>query len=114
LSTSDDSPENPYAAPQAELNRARTKNISAKKFNFKAALWSCSLIALILFALLVPAVQSSKQRPRTTADNIFLFTVISIISIGLGFAIGSNVETIVSHQNSESEAEEPTSDAPKP
>ena len=114
MNTNNDPPKNPYAAPQAELDRAKPRDVCVRKFNGKLALWSGLVIGTVLLALLVPSVQTDRDPPRSTANEVFKYTIIVMISAGLGLAIGSNSEATVLQEPSETDTEEPAVNEPPP
>ncbi len=80
---------NPYDAPQSDLRTSKPKVVYVDKFNGKLAFWSGLAIGMVLFALFVPMIQTDRDPPRTFVGEILRYTVLAMISIGLGLILGS-------------------------
>ena len=113
MNISNETPVNPYAAPQAELNEAPPKIIYTDKFNGRLAFWLAVLLAALMLWIYLPEVKTDRTRPRTAVDYIIAFSLTAVLSTSFGLYMGSICGTPEAVQIPELD-EEPPSDEPSP
>ncbi len=104
--------ENPYAAPQAELDKTRRKIVYINKFNGRLAFWSGLAIGVVLLFLYLPEVHTDRTIPRTTTDYVRAYCVITVVSVVIGLYLGLVSGTPITQKAADSEDEEPQTDVP--
>lgn len=110
MNNPNDPPENPYAAPQAELQNFQPKTVYTNKFNFRVAVWSAIIIAALMSYLYLPEVKTHRTIPRTTIDYLIAFRMIGILSTSVGLYLGTVSGTPFQQPTADPADELPTDD----
>jgi len=100
LNSPHDPPENPYAAPQAELGAAKPKVIYVKQFNGKLAFWATVLLGALILSIDLP---ENNKAPQTIGNDIFALSMIAATSISVGIYLGFMYGIPVPQQTKEPE-----------
>lgn len=90
-------PENPYAAPQAELFPRKPEVVYVRRFNGRRAFWSGLVIGLIVLSIQLPEVDGES---RGSVEFKFLGLVFTLV---ISLIIGALSESAVEQKASKPE-----------